>query len=181
MLHDEQFDGVHYVRRLVCRQNVTIAPRRYATTFYGNCAWRRHRTWRHTGCRRSRSYSRSLKKCVSRKERRVRGHWPTTDARHKRRSVRRTTAHKPPTTTTTTTCERPPSKYCSFLSHVTLHHSLLAIVMVRAVRLSVCHTRISPKLSEIDLWLSGNSNRKPGFPILNLPSDSRSEVRQVSK
>jgi len=35
-----------------------------------------------------------------------------------------------------------------------------AIVMGRIVRLfvclSVCHTRISPKLSEIDLWLLGN-------------------------
>jgi len=46
-----------------------------------------------------------------------------------------------------------------------------------SVRLSVCHTRISPKLSEIDAWLLGNSNRNPGFPIQNLPSDSRSEVR----
>jgi len=46
---------------------------------------------------------------------------------------------------------------------------------------SVClfcgHTRISPKLSKIDVWLLGNSNRNPGFPIQNLPSDSRSEVR----
>jgi len=33
---------------------------------------------------------------------------------------------------------------------------------------SVCHTRISPKLSEIDAWLLGNSNRNPGFPIQNL-------------
>jgi len=44
-----------------------------------------------------------------------------------------------------------------------------------SVRLSV--TRISPKLSEMDVWLLGNSNRNPGFPIQNLPSDSQSEVR----
>jgi len=36
---------------------------------------------------------------------------------------------------------------------------------------------IFPKLSEIDVWLLGNSNRNPGFPIQNLPSYSRSEVR----
>jgi len=42
--------------------------------------------------------------------------------------------------------------------------------------LSVCHMRISPKLSEIDIWLLGNSNRKPRFPIQNLSSDSRSGV-----
>jgi len=46
-----------------------------------------------------------------------------------------------------------------------------AIVMVRVVRLSVvlyvCHTRMCPKLSEIDIWLLGNSNRKLGFPIQN--------------
>jgi len=35
----------------------------------------------------------------------------------------------------------------------------------------VCHTRISPKLSEIYIWLLGNSNRKPGFSIQSLPSD----------
>jgi len=53
-----------------------------------------------------------------------------------------------------------------------------AIAMVRIVRPSVCHTRISLKLiSEIDVWLLGNSNRNAGFPIQNLPSDSRSEVR----
>jgi len=34
--------------------------------------------------------------------------------------------------------------------------------MVDVVRPSVCHMRISPKLSEIDLWLLGNSNRNPG-------------------
>jgi len=45
-----------------------------------------------------------------------------------------------------------------------------AIVMVRVVRLSVCHTRISPKLSEIDIWLLGNSNRK-------LIPDSESAIR----
>jgi len=28
-----------------------------------------------------------------------------------------------------------------------------------SVRTSVCHTRMSPKLSEIDVWLLGNSNR----------------------
>jgi len=46
-----------------------------------------------------------------------------------------------------------------------------AIVMVHVV------TRISPKLSEIDIWLLGNSNRKLGFLIQNLPSDLRSEVQ----
>jgi len=53
--------------------------------------------------------------------------------------------------------------------------------MVCTVRLSnclsVCHTLISLKLSEIDIWLLGNSIRNPGFPIQNLPSDSQSEVR----
>jgi len=52
-----------------------------------------------------------------------------------------------------------------------------AIVMVRVVRPSVCHMQIFPKLSGIDLWLLGNSNRNQGFPIPNLPSDSRREVR----
>jgi len=55
-----------------------------------------------------------------------------------------------------------------------------AIVMVRVDRLSVCHARISPKLRKIDIWLLGNSNRKAGFPIQNLPSflqDLRSEIR----
>jgi len=42
-----------------------------------------------------------------------------------------------------------------------------------SVRLSVCHTRISPKLSEIDVWLLENSNRNLGFPIQNLPSEVR--------
>jgi len=54
-----------------------------------------------------------------------------------------------------------------------------AIVMVptcQSVRLSVCHIQISPELSVIDVWLLGNSYRNPGFPIQNLPSDSRSEV-----
>jgi len=51
-----------------------------------------------------------------------------------------------------------------------------AILMVRVVHSPVCHTRISPKLSEIDAWLLGNLNRNLGFPIQNLPSDSRSEV-----
>jgi len=37
-----------------------------------------------------------------------------------------------------------------------------AIVIVCTVHLSVCHMRISPKLSEIDVWLLGNSNRNPG-------------------
>jgi len=49
--------------------------------------------------------------------------------------------------------------------------------MVRIVCPSACHTRISPKLSEIDLWLLWNVNRNWGFPIQNLPSDLRSEVR----
>jgi len=42
---------------------------------------------------------------------------------------------------------------------------------------SVCHTQICPKLSETDVLLLENSNRKPGFLIQNLPSDSQSEVR----
>jgi len=50
------------------------------------------------------------------------------------------------------------------------------MVVVIVVRPSVCHTRTSPKLSEIDVWLLGNSNRNLGFEIQNLPSDSRSEV-----
>jgi len=33
-----------------------------------------------------------------------------------------------------------------------------------SVCLSVCCVRISPKLSEIDVWLLGNSNRKLGLP-----------------
>jgi len=37
--------------------------------------------------------------------------------------------------------------------------------------------RMSPKLSKIDVWLLRNSNRKPVFPIQNLPLDSRLEVR----
>jgi len=49
--------------------------------------------------------------------------------------------------------------------------------MVRIVCLSVCRMRISLKLSEIDVWLLGNSNRNPGFPIQNLPSDLRLEVQ----
>jgi len=44
---------------------------------------------------------------------------------------------------------------------------------------SVCHMRISPKLSEIDVWLLGNLNRNVGFPIQSLPSDSRLEVRSA--
>jgi len=45
------------------------------------------------------------------------------------------------------------------------------------VRPSVCHTRISLKLSEIDVWLLGNSNRNPVFPVQSLPSDTRLEVQ----
>jgi len=47
------------------------------------------------------------------------------------------------------------------------------------VRPSVCvsNANISETISDIDVWLLGNSNRNPGFPIQNLPSDSRSEVR----
>jgi len=44
-----------------------------------------------------------------------------------------------------------------------------AVVIVHVVHLSVCHTRMSPKLSETNLCLLGNSNRKPGFPIQNSP------------
>jgi len=54
----------------------------------------------------------------------VRAHLPTTAhpaAAARRRRDRATTARKP--TTTTTTSERPPSKYCSFLSHVIAAHS----------------------------------------------------------
>jgi len=56
----------------------------------------------------------------------------------------------------------------------------LAIEMVRivcpSVRLSVClsHANISKRDRH---WLLGNANRKPGFTIQNLPSDSRLEVR----
>jgi len=54
-----------------------------------------------------------------------------------------------------------------------------AIVMVRVVRLSVCLSVTREYIrSEVDVWtLLGNSNRNPGFPIQNLPSDSQSEVR----
>jgi len=52
-----------------------------------------------------------------------------------------------------------------------------AVVVVCVVCLSVCHTHISPKLSEIDVWLLGNSNKKPGFPVENLPSGSWLEVQ----
>jgi len=68
-------------------------------------------------------------------------------------------------------------KFCLISSQYFLHTLLSAIVMVCVVRLSVYHIRISPKISEIDVWLLGNSNRNLGFPIQNLPSDSRSEVR----
>jgi len=44
-----------------------------------------------------------------------------------------------------------------------------AIVMVHAC-LSVCRMQISPKLSKIDVWLLGNSNRSPSFLIQNLLS-----------
>jgi len=53
----------------------------------------------------------------------------------------------------------------------------LAIVMVHVVCLSVCHACISLKLSEIDVWLLGNSNMNVGFPIQNLPSYSWLKVR----
>jgi len=53
----------------------------------------------------------------------------------------------------------------------------ITIVMVCVVRLIVCYTRISLRLSEIDIWLLGTSNREPGFRIQNLPLDSRSEVQ----
>jgi len=47
-----------------------------------------------------------------------------------------------------------------------------AIVMVTlSVHLCVCHMQVSMKLSKINVWLLGNSNRNPGFPIQNLPSD----------
>jgi len=52
-----------------------------------------------------------------------------------------------------------------------------AIVVVCVVRLSVCHMWISAKVSEIDVWLLGNTNRNLGFPIQNLPSDLRSDVQ----
>jgi len=53
----------------------------------------------------------------------------------------------------------------------------VVVVVCLCVCPSVCHMQISPQLSEIDVWLLGNSNRNPGFPIQNLPSDLRSEVR----
>jgi len=52
-----------------------------------------------------------------------------------------------------------------------------AVVMVRVVRRSVCHMRIPPKPSEIGIQLPGSLNRNLGFPIQNLPSDSRLELR----
>jgi len=52
-----------------------------------------------------------------------------------------------------------------------------AIVKVRVVHPSVSHTRISPKLSKIDVRFLGKSNKNLGFLIQNLPSDSRSEIR----
>jgi len=42
-----------------------------------------------------------------------------------------------------------------------------------SVCLSVSHTQISPKLSEIDVWLLGNQNRNPRIPYQNLPSEVR--------
>jgi len=67
----------------------------------------------------------------------------------------------------------------AFIFLISWHASVCepAIVMVRVVRMSVCHTRVSPKLSEIGVWLPGNSNKNPGFPIHDQPSDSRSEVQ----
>jgi len=44
-----------------------------------------------------------------------------------------------------------------------------------SICLSVTHEYL--KLNGIDVWLRGNSNKNPGFPIQNLPSDSRLEVR----
>jgi len=38
-----------------------------------------------------------------------------------------------------------------------------AIVMVRVVRPSACHTRISSKLGEIDIWLLGNLSTVPPY------------------
>jgi len=52
-----------------------------------------------------------------------------------------------------------------------------AIVMVHVVCSSVCHIRVSPKLSKIDVWLLGKLNRNLGFPVQNLPPDSQSEVQ----
>jgi len=46
-----------------------------------------------------------------------------------------------------------------------------------SVRLSYTHMRISPKLSEMGLCLLWNENRKYGFLIQNLLSDSRLEVQ----
>jgi len=51
-----------------------------------------------------------------------------------------------------------------------------AIVMVHIVCLSVCHMRISVKLSEIDVWLLGNTKRNPCSLIQNLPLDLRLKV-----
>jgi len=60
-----------------------------------------------------------------------------------------------------------------------LRHSVVASCSngLRCLSVHLCHTWISPKLSRIDVWLLGNSNRNPGFPIQSLPSDSQSEVR----
>jgi len=46
-----------------------------------------------------------------------------------------------------------------------------AIVMVRVVSLSITCT--SPKLSEIDVWLLGNSNRNPCFRICHQIRDQK--------
>jgi len=50
------------------------------------------------------------------------------------------------------------------------------IVIVRVVCLCVTREYL-PTLSELDLWLVANANRKPRLSIQNLPSDSWSEVR----
>jgi len=52
-----------------------------------------------------------------------------------------------------------------------------AIVMVSVVCLSVCLSHANISETKQSVWLLGNSNRKPDFPIQNLPSDLRSEVR----
>jgi len=53
--------------------------------------------------------------------------------------------------------------YCCWLVSWPATMSGPAVVILCVVRLSVTCEYL--KLSEIDIWLLGNSNRKPGFPI----------------
>jgi len=123
------------------RRNVTIATRRYATTFCVSYVWRHRRTWRYTVCRPSRSCSRSSTRCASRGARRVKGHMQMTVAAAPRPRDRRTAARK--LTTTTTTFEPPPSKYCCFLPHVIATQSPIYYLL----------TAISPLINAIQIHI----------------------------